>query len=229
MFSKMKDLLKDDLSLDLNDIRYSYYRLSSGIVDSTILLIMLCDRGFKTEGYLESTYNSYSLNNRIKLYTGHSKTSKQILWDNMKSFVGTSYFHGIYHTFEHSFGTIGKFYNSDLYEKTRGMKNLFPKFLEIYKKNTDQLENVDPRTFEYIRNIRNSVHNNGVFIPDKTNIIEPLNFDKGKVKFSPYQTITVDDMWEVNLKMSLWCFNVITGIITVPEIKAEPSILDPSI
>jgi hypothetical protein len=190
---------------------------------------MLCDRGFKTAGYLESTYNSYTPNNRIELYAGYSKTPEQILWDNMKSFVGNSYFHGIYHTFEHSFRTISKFYDPKLYEKYPGMKSLVPKFMDVYMKNTDQLENLDPRTFEYIRNIRNSVHNNGVFIPDKTNIIEPLNFEKQKVTFTPHQTITVEDVWEENLKMSIWCNYVITGIITVSTIKNQKSILDPSI
>jgi hypothetical protein len=53
------------------------------------------------------------------------------------------------------------------------------------------------------------------------------DFDGNKVTFEQDKPIELDNLWWINLKMTMWSYVVITGVISVPTIETEKFIPDP--
>jgi len=90
----------------------------------------------------------------------------------------------------------------------------------------DQFANAPLCAFEYIRKIRNSTHNDGIFKDDKKNRKETCDFNGNKVKLEHDKPIEFEDLWRVSLKMTMWSYVITTGISQLPRIKEVDFIKD---
>lgn len=232
IYAHVEQKIRNDFKPNEKDIRFSYYRASLNIVESTAHLLAFSE-GCLNEAILKETYKKYPLRNRLELYSHIQKSPIEILSSGIYQFIANGFFSGIYHIFENSFRLLCESYDPDYYKKLmeqrRGIKIIFKEFLTKFKNENNDLDHIEIGNFEYIRNIRNSIHSNGVYKQDSKNHIEIIDFWKNKAKLEHNKLIKFDDFWVVNFGMALWCLDVITGIVYVPKFQKVDFILDPSI
>jgi hypothetical protein len=191
---------------------------------------MFVETGTKNSTYLHQCYRLFSIESKPVSGKPISESHRQMLYEGCSQFIANEYFTGTYHIFESTFRVISEFYNKELYEKSEiSVKNLFYDFMEIYMKETDQFANAPLCAFEYMRKIRNSMHNDGIFKEDKRNIREMCDFNGKKVKLEHNKPIEFEDLWKVSLQMTMWSYVVITAIISVPSVETAEFIPDPHI
>lgn len=212
------------------DIRFTYYRHSHHNIDSAIHLLMISASEWENKSHLESLYQMFKIPSRFKLYEKLSKTPKEILFEITNQFIANGYSTIMYHLFEHSFRVICQEYDVAKYNRQKGRFGaIFPTFVKDFKEQTNLLDDINIEVYEYVQIVRNSLHNNGVFVsPTKTDRTDILNLDNIRITLKHNQHITVTDSWYELLRMSRWYLMIFTGIIAVPKIASLDYIEDPS-
>jgi len=172
----------------------------------------------------------FNIPSRFKLYENVSKTPKDILFDITNQFIVNGYSSTMYHLFEHSFRVICQEYDSVKYDRQKGrFGTIFPTFVNDFKTQTNLLDGINTDVYEYVQIVRNSLHNNGIFVsPTKNDRENILNFDNIKITLKHNQPITTN-VWYELFRMSRWYLMIFNGIISVPKIASLNYIKDPSI
>ena len=136
--------------------------------------------------------------------------------------ISMSYFFFLFSSFEHSIRRIIQVYNPELYNS---QSNISPLLKGLIKKL--ELDNKD-RFIDLIILIRNSLHNNGLFIPRGTSpnrkIIWkgiPFHFDKNK-------SIEMKDLWIRWISISKEIVSIFNSIINSEKIKKIRYFPDPT-
>lgn len=226
-YAKFESEIKKRNNLNEYDIRFTYFRTSHHNIDATIHLLLMSDTNISNKEYLQKIYSIYSVTDRFDVYAEVSKTPQQVLTDVIGSFIANGYFSSIYHLFENAFRIICQAYDSKKYDKQHGkFYNIFDTFTKDFK-STGCLDGINIEVFKYINIIRNSIHNNGVYVSDnKTDRTDILNFDGERITIKHLQVIPTSDVWQYLFKMSMWCLIVFVDIIRIPKIESIPFIKD---
>lgn len=219
--------MRNKYRLERNDIRFTYFRTSHHNIDATIHLLMMSETNISSKKYLQSVYSHYSITDRFDIYAEVSKTPQQVLTDVISFFIANGYFSSMYHLFENAFRIICEEYNAEIYDRQKGkFHNIFEKFVKMFR-TIKILDGISTEVFEYINILRNSIHNNGVYISkDKIDRPDILNFDGKRITIKHRQVIPVDNVWQDLFKMSSWYLIVFASIIRIPKIESVPFILD---
>jgi hypothetical protein len=134
-----------------NDARVTFFKHMSNILNSTTLSLILAHK-YLGRSNLEGIHREYSLSPRLYDYDAGTRYFDQI--------VMNGYFIFVFNTFEHAIRLIYKEYNKRLSQYLQG------DFNPICKKITKDLDLQKRDNFiDLITNLRNSFHNNGLFVP----------------------------------------------------------------
>ena len=136
----------------------------------------------------------------------------------------------MYHLFEYAFKIICQEYDPSKYDlQNSKFANIFVTFMNEFKTKTHLLNGINTDVYEYVQIVRNSIHNNGMFVsPKKNDRPNITNFDGDILTIKHNQVIPVTSVWEDLFKMSNWFNMIFTGIISIPKIELTPLILNQS-
>ena len=145
-------------------------------------------------------------------------------------FIANGYFSNMYHLFEYAFKIICQEYDPSKYDlQNSKFANIFVTFMNEFKTKTHLLNGINTDVYEYVQIVRNSIHNNGMFVsPKKNDRPNITNFDGDILTIKHNQVIPVTSVWEDLFKMSNWFNMIFTGIISIPKIELTPLILNQS-
>lgn len=230
-FIQYNNSIKDHYNLLENDVRFSYFRMSHHTVDAAIHLLIMSDMDTQDREYLKRVYTTYPIVDRFELYSRSLKPTQEILFTIAGQLLISGFFSSMYHLFENAFRILCQCYDSTKYDNQKGkLGNIFPTFMKQFKRDTSLLNGINTQVFEYIEIVRNSIHNNGVYVDrDKNDRNNILNLEKKRVTIFHGRPIPAENgVWYEIIKMSTWFMLVIGGIIGVPKIASIQHVEDPS-
>jgi len=190
------------------------------VVDTSILFLTLSHRYLGDESWWIDIQRIYNLSKRPIPFFDREL-------DYFDQMISMSYFFFIFSSFEHSIRRIIQVYNSELNKSqlNKSQSNINTLLKEVIK-NLD-LDNKDEFIDLFIL-IRNSIHNNGLFIPRGTSsnrkIIRkgiPFHFDKNK-------SIEIKDLWIHWISISKEIVSLFNSIINSEKIKKIRYFPDPT-
>lgn len=217
-------------NLTNKDIRFTYYRTSNHNIEATLHLLMMADTGLQNQNYLNDLYSKYSITNRFEVYKDAGRSTQDILVDITGQFIANGHFSSMYHLFENAFKIICQEYDLSKYDLQKSkFANIFGTFMKEFKTKTHLLNGINTDVYDYLQIVRNSIHNNGMFVSsEKTDRHNIRNFDGDILTIKHNQVIPVIDVWQDLFKMSGWFNEIFTGIISIPKIESASLILDQS-
>jgi len=211
-FSTLDDLLLIQ-KFSENDARVTFFKHIVNVIDSSIIFLVTAHRYFD-ESWWNDTQQIYNLSKRRLPFERE--------FDYCDQMISMSYFFFLFSSFEHSIRRIIQVYNPELYNS---QSNISPLLKGLIKKL--ELDNKD-RFIDLIILIRNSLHNNGLFIPRGTSpnrkIIWkgiPFHFDKNK-------SIEMKDLWIRWISISKEIVSIFNSIINSEKIKKIRYFPDPT-
>jgi hypothetical protein len=152
-FSTLDDLLSIQ-KFSENDARVTFFKHIVNVIDSSIIFLVTAHRHYGDESWWNDTQRIYNLSKRRIPFDRE--------FDYCDQMISMSYFFFLFSYFEHSLRRIIQVYNPELYNS---QSDISPLLKGIIKKL--ELDNKD-QFIDLITLIRNSIHNNGLFIPRKT-------------------------------------------------------------
>lgn len=208
----------------IEDVRFSYYRLSSHVIDSTIHLLLISYKNRKNDQMWHDLYKEYKIQDRGILY-GNRKTAVDVINDIFNQYISNSYFNFMFNLFEHAFRVIARKYDSDKYDKIKSFHDLFESFMKDFNLFDERIHNF----IDYAIIIRNSIHNNGKFVSPTKKDRTIVNFDNDEITIKHDQIIEVRSLWYNNIKISDRFLMIYNDILLVSKVKKIPSIEDSSV
>lgn len=231
-FIQYNNQIKRRYNLSETDIRFTFFRASHHNIDACIHLLLMSDEGTSNITYLEEAYKKFNLHDRFEMYSKSSTPPQEILFVITGQLIKNGFHTSMYHLFENAFRIICQRYNKKMFEiqEKFGFGGIYDHFIKDYKNKTPMLDNARTHLYEYVQIVRNSIHNNGVYIDrNKHDRLNVLNFNNIHITIEHDKPIkTEDGIWDELFKMSRWYMGIIGGIITVPFIEGIRYIEDPS-
>jgi hypothetical protein len=131
------------------------------------------------------------------VYKDANKPTPDILLDITGQFIANGYFSNMYQFFENAFKIICQEYDLSKYDlQNSKFANIFVTFMNEFKTKTHLLNGINTDVYEYVQVIRNSIHNNGIFVsPKKNDRPNITNFDGDILTIKHNQVIPVTSVW----------------------------------
>ncbi|MPZ07430.1 MAG: hypothetical protein GEU26_13625 [Nitrososphaeraceae archaeon] len=137
--------------LKQNDVRVAFFKHLHNILDPTVLSLIIVDK-YLDDSNLEAIHNEYTLSRRLYGYDKERQFFDQI--------VMNYYFLFTFNVFEHAMRLICAKYNNKLFQEQEksfnGLCKGMTKDLGLKKRD---------KFIDLIIYLRNSFHNNGLFVP----------------------------------------------------------------
>lgn len=225
--------LKNKLSYQDKDVRLSYYYLSYQNIDSAIDLLMFSDEALESPDKLSSFYKTYDIESKLDNPDFDPNADYIQTRNNLLQFIANQYSFSIFSLFEHSFRTIIRHsYPSDYAKMEDSFFNMFSFFVKQFKNNSQYFANLDPPFIGFFNAIRNSIHNNGLFLPNnkKNGYTKTLkDLDGNQIIFEYGKLIPSQKVWRSHIQMTEKFSTIYSELIEIHKIKKEPFIEDPSV
>ena len=212
-FSTLDDLLSIQ-KISQNDARVTFFKHIVNVIDSSIIFLTLSHRYFGDEPWWSDTQRMYNLSTRPIPFDRE--------FDYCDQMISMSYFFFLFSSFEHSIRRIIHVYNPALYNSQPDLSSLLKRLIKNLS-----LENQD-QFIDLITSIRNSIHNNGLYIPRGISSTRriiwksiPFHFDKNK-------SIEMKDLWLHWINISKEIISIFNRIINSEKIKKIRYYPDPT-
>jgi hypothetical protein len=193
--------------LNQNDARVTFFKHLVNVIDSTILFLIVGHKYLGDEDWWKIIQQEYSLSSRpIPFYTEFDYYDQQ---------VTISYFHLIFSSFESSIRLIAKTYDYTLYESQRDFSPLCKGLLKKLK----MLSKEKNRFADLITSIRNSIHNNGLYVPRSIEKPKPIVWNNTRFHFDENKPIIIKDIWSHLIPISNEIYGTFNDVINSPEIQ----------
>lgn len=197
-YTKEQNLLNLQ-NLKQNDARVTFYKHYVNNLDATIRLFILTNKFARYDedmGFWQVTETEYSIQER--LFDTNPKENYKRKLDYMDQAIGNNFYISIFNAFEHSFRTIAEKYDANLYDQQKkSLNSLFTAFIGPL-----QLQTTDREKFiNVVTRVRNSIHNNGVFISPKKQDTR-YNWNNYPYRFCHGKLIKIPDIWLHYIKFS---------------------------
>jgi hypothetical protein len=203
--------------LNQDDTRVSFFKHYINTLDSTILSLVFSHKYLGSEEWWNDTQKEYSLSLRPIEFDRE--------FDYYDQMIILYYFHFTFSSLESSIRLICKRYDPELYStQKRSFSSLFTKLI-INLDITDRKERI--KFIDLISSIRNSIHNNGVYVPTNDNEKpKRIQWNKTFFVFKPNRPIEFD-IWNHFISISKEILKIYTEIINSLEIKKIIYFSDP--
>lgn len=233
-YVSINQLLQQTHGYKITDVRISFYKLSYHAIDATLHLIMFMTQGLKDVLTLNKYYQAFKLFNVRNRLSRYPNPEKFVIeeHDNVNQYLATGYFISIFSIFEHSFRILAKLYDHNQYKIDEGSINhLYNHFIPQYKKDSPSLDKQYTDFFDYLTTIRNSIHNNGRYISRGIHQLpkQVKDFDGIVYTFHHDTIISVNDVWNNNIRMTKAFSSIYNDIVLLPRFMKEPLIEDKSV
>jgi hypothetical protein len=199
-----------------NDARVAFFKHMNNILDSSILSLILA---FKYLGRLnlDAIHREYGLSPRPYGYDAEVTYFDQITMN--------SYFLFIFNVFEHAVRLVCKDYNNPLFQQQGGRLNALCKGItkDLRLKKRDKF-------IDLITYLRNSFHNNGLFVPGGKLPNKKINWNNTIYYFNNNQPIyeSKRDIWLSFVPISKEIIIFFNEIINSYEVKKFRYFRDPT-
>jgi hypothetical protein len=230
-YVNLNHIVKDKFKLTDNDVRISFYKLSYHVIDATIHLIMFSGYGYGGSQILDLFNEKNRIRNRIKRYPNTENFLEEGYY-NVYRFIAYGYFISIFNLFENSFRILSQIYDPKEYlDKKNSFRRILDHFIKQFKDKSMSLNKINTDYFGFVLLLRNSIHNNGRYVAmDKHYSPKSvIDFDGNSITFKHNQTISVEDVWENNIKMTKRLSEIYNELILLPKFSSESFIEDPSV
>lgn len=215
-----------------NDVRLSFYYLSIQLIEAAIHLMILNNHASKDSDTITSLYAEYGLRDR-SLNSDKQVLPFEKIRVNNSQFITNQYFISIFSLFEHCLRIILKECAENLNPRDlSSIKKMVEYILKEYSDQNEYIKNFDSSIFYAMNDMRNAVHNNGLYFPQKKNSENENKIfhdsEAGVVFFRYKHVIHGTDPWKMNIFMIYELFRLFNAIIEVQVIKSNTYIEDPS-
>jgi hypothetical protein len=230
--NKLYTLKQSDQFKNPNDVRLSYYYYSIQHIDACIHLLMYNTSLSLDKNKLSSFYEKYKIRDRND-YFEKSVIAFIQNRQNILQYITNQYSFSIFSTFEYAIRCILREKFEDDYYKMSG--DIVGLLIYVMKKSDIYgiFVKEHKEKFIHLNLIRNAVHNNGVYLPDKKeqrNKNKVFEFIKGSpVYFNYGEPIKGAEAWEIHLLMTEELFFLFNEILKISEISDFDYIRDPGI
>lgn len=230
--NKLHILKLSDQFKNPNDLRLSYYYYSIQHIDACIHLLMYNTSLSLDKNELGYFYEKYKIRDRNNYYERSVIAFIQNR-QNILQYISNQYSFSIFSTFEYTIRCIIRERFEDDYFKMSGDIVSLLNYLMKKSDNYATFLKEHKEKFVHLNLIRNAVHNNGVYLPDKLeqrNKNKVFEFIQGNpVYFNYGEPIKGAEAWETHLLMTEELFFLFNEILKISEIRDFDHIRDPSI
>src|SRR5829696_4503221 len=197
-----------------NDARITFFKHLANVVDSTILFLVVAHKYLGDENWWKDTQKEYVLAARPIPFDKE--------FDYYDLVVTISYFQLIFSVFESSVRLIVKTYDPPLYQSQRDFNPLCKRLL------SDLGLSGKEDFIDLISTIRNSIHNNGRFVPRGSTKTKRIKWNNILFSFDEDKPIIISQLWSTFIPFSKEIFNIFSCVISSPEIMKRRYYPDPS-
>jgi hypothetical protein len=225
-FKNKFDRITESNRYHKDDVRLAYYILSFQDIDSAIHLLMFNTKLFSDQKSITPFYSEFGTKNRFERLANQELINRRL---NNYQFIANQYSISIFSKFEYCVRLVIRGYKKKDYIKYgQSITKLFYYCVCEFRNQSKFFKQLDPEIFEYITTIRNTIHNNGVYMPLTKNEIDKTVYDLDDKPFTfQYgKLLVIDDPWTVHFKMTKKLLSIFDELIKVPEIDLIEYIYD---
>ena len=212
-FSIIDDLLKLQ-KFSQNDARVTFFKHIVNVIDSSIIFLTTAHRYFGDESWWIETQSKYNLSKR-PIYFDRE-------FDYCDQMISMSYFFFLFSAFEHSIRRITEVFSPELYNSQSSFSPLLKGLIK--KLNLNNEDNF----VDLITSIRNSIHNNGLYIPRNSTISRKIVWKNIAFHFDKNKQFTKEELWLHWINITKETINLFNKIINSNEIKKISYYNDPT-
>lgn len=209
--------------LKQNDARLTFYKHYLIILDAAIHILILTDKYAKDPEDLNNwkeIHREYNIEERF--FSRKELLNYKATLNYMDQSIGLSYFGSIFNIFEHSFRIVSENYDPLLYsEQEHSIDSLFTGILSKLKLNDKE----KCHFINIVTRLRNSNHNNGVFISPKDKSSK-YTWKNTTYEFSHGKPIDISDIWIHYIKFTKEFIKIFDDLIGLPDIQKKSYYLD---
>jgi hypothetical protein len=188
-----------------NDARVTFFKHLVNVIDSTIVSLLVAHKYLGDENWWKEIQKEYNLSARRIPFVREFAYYDQV--------VTNSFFHLMFSSFESSIRLIVKRYDSNLYNSQRDFNPLSKGLISKLK-----LGNKD-KFIDLISSIRNSIHNNGLYVPMGSIKNKKIVWNNVMFHFDENKPIAIKDLWSSLIPILREVYSIFSGIINSDEIK----------
>jgi hypothetical protein len=159
------------------------------VIDSTIHLIPLAKEYASKEEWWRQIHKKYGIRERKFYSTEKDNFALESSFID-KNFTN-SFFILMFNAFEHSFRGMSREFDNKIYPLNPNLGVYFPNIMSKLNLLKAEMNTI----IEIVPIIRNSIHNNGVFVSTKGNSTKSLPWKNKTYNFYNGTIINVDDVW----------------------------------
>ena len=225
LIRELDSLLKENLDcvyyllgqkLREDDARVTFYKHINIVLSSAIISLIFVDKHLDTPNWLNCIRAEYSLSDRRAIRYRELNYYYQTT-------VNCTFIH-LFNAFEHAIRRICEKYDNRLYESKKGSIGLLCKklFRQLELNNKDEF-------IDLITHLRNSLHNNGLYMPLRDLENKEIEWNDTIFSFIVNQPIK-SDLWRSLIpicKETTCLFNEIISTKTIKEISGFPDYTEP--
>jgi hypothetical protein len=182
-----------------NDARVTFFKHLVNVIDSTIVSLLVAHKYMGDENWWNEVQKEYSLFARPIPFVRE--------FDYYDQVVTNSFFLLMFSSFESSIRLIVKRYDSKLYNSQRDFNPLSKGLISKLK-----LGHKD-RFIDLISSIRNSIHNNGLYVPKGSTKSKKVVWNNVMFQFDENKPIAIKDLWSSLIPISREVHSIFSGII----------------
>jgi hypothetical protein len=188
-----------------NDARVTFFKHLVNVIDSTIVSLLVAHKYMGDENWWKEVQKEYNLTARPIHFVRE--------FDYYDQVVTNSFFLLMFSSFESSIRLIVKRYDSNLYGSQRDINPLCKGLISRLK-----LGNKD-KFIDLISSIRNSIHNNGLYVPKGSTKSTKIVWNNVIFQFDEDKPIAIKDLWSSLIPISREVYIIFSRIINSDEIK----------
>lgn len=227
---KTIDNLRGPQQIKENDARVAFFKHLVNVINSTLLFLIMSKKYFvnydnsTNECWWKGIQKEYNLSNRRFDFD-----RQRLYYDQVVTY---SFLILIFSSFESSIRLITKQYDPTLYQsnesKGYSFNSLCQKLMRKLKlKSKTRKEN--GKFIDLIVLFRNSIHNNGAYMPRKTTKKpREIEWNNTVFRFVENELISQPQLWSNLISFSKEIRKIFTDIINSPEIKKISFYYDPA-
>jgi hypothetical protein len=213
------DILIGPEHIKENDARVTFFKHLVNVIDSTILFLVVSHKHLSNENWWKDIQKEYNLSTR--------RISFNKEFDYYDQVVTFSFLILVFSSFESSIRLITKQYDATLYQsqKDYGFNSLCKELMRKLKLLTKE----NDKFIDLFVLLRNSIHNNGAYMPLKSpKKPREIKWNNTVFRFVENELISPPQLWPNLISFSKVICKIFTDIINSSEIKKIGYYHDPA-